>query len=237
MKINILEEKFKEVPNILAVKTYVKRFDKYETKKDCLTGTISVDLSYYDDSQTENFQTMSFDFDVTLKDGLIVNNVALLELDLCVIDKKGVNVKYNIEIDYDEKFDDALDDNIIDTTVESLALNDKNKDVTEEATFDEKTQEELVIEHMSDEINKEYEKMLGETLKDRNENVNITTIVDNDERGFLDLFNMFESHYLKITKIYVDNKERVLTEYNISEEEFNLNYDENRNVLTLKSYD
>ena len=238
LKINILEERFKEVANISAVKTYVKRFDKYEIKNDCLTGTILVDLSYFDDSMTENFQTMGLDFDVTLKEGLEVNNVSLLDLDLCVVDKKGVNVKYNIEIDYIEKYDGSIiDEEVIVINEEEKTNIESNDTVKVDSDHQEKTQEELVSMHMSEQINQEYDKMLGETLKDRKDNVNITTVIENNERGFLELFNMFEAHYLKITKVYVDDKNRVLNEYNLSEAEFNENYDANNNVLTLKSYD
>ncbi len=237
MKINILEERFKEVPNISAVKTYIKRFDKYDTKKDCLTGTISVDLSYYDDSMTENFQTISLEFDVTLKDDLIVNNVTLLDLDLWVVDKKGVNIKYNIEIDYEEKFkEEIVDASIVEEKNEIVEEKNINE-ITGKNYVTEKTQEELVVEQMSEEINKEYEQMLGESLKNRNENVMITSVVDNNEKTFLDLFNMFEAHHLKITKIYVNDKENIRSEYNMSEEEFASNYDKENNILTLKSYD
>lgn len=244
MNINIFEEKVINIEDILAIKSYLKRLDSYNIKEDSLNGMIKIDLTYLDHNMTENFKTLDLEFDVILKDGMTINEVILQYLDLYIIENKGVNIKYNINIDYNLSYElDELTEDKEDEIIEIPVLieedknediidldeNDKDKEVINEELLNEKTPE--------DEIQNEYQKMLGEAILKREDNVNIIEVKENSEDDFLTLFNSFEKTHLKITKVLVTSKEEIMNKYSITEEVFNKSYDESTNTLTLRSYE
>ncbi len=244
MNINIFEEKVINIEDILAIKSYLKRLDSYNIKEDSLNGMIKIDLTYLDHNMTENFKTLDLEFDVILKDGMTINEVILQDLDLYIIENKGVNIKYNIDIDYDMSYElDELTEDKEDEIIEIPVLieedknediidldeNDKDKEVINEELLNEKTPE--------DEIQNEYQKMLGEVILKREDNVNIIEVKENNEDDFLSLFDSFEKTHLKITKVLVTSKEEIMNKYSITEEVFNKSYDESTNTLTLRSYE
>ena len=145
MKINIFEERFIDVSNILAVKSYLKRIDNFEVKNDVLKLFILIDLTYLDHNMTENFKTLKQPCEVVLKDEMNVLDVNLIDLDLCAVENKGVNIKYNIDIDYDMK--EILDENlqILDNQPENDEL--KNEEVMEIPVSKENSEE---IEYNND---------------------------------------------------------------------------------------
>lgn len=250
MKINIFEERFIDVSNILAVKSYLKRIENYEVKNDVLKLFILIDLTYLDHNMTENFKTLKQPCEVVLKDEMNVLDVNLIDLELCAVENKGVNIKYNIDIDYDMK--EILDENsqILDNQPEK---NDelKNEEVMEIPVSKENAEEieynnnyNLEEKDDSDEIaneseiiQEEYQEMLGNIIQKREDNKEIIEVVHNDEDSFLSLFDSFSSNYLKITKVYVHDKDEIMSKFNLQEEEFEKCFDKETNVLTLRSYD
>lgn len=247
MNINIFEEKVINIENILAIKSYLKRLDSFNVLKDSLTGLIKIDLTYLDHNMTENFKTLDLEFDVILKDGMTINEVILQDLDLYIIENKGVNIKYSIDIDYDMSYElDELEDNedIIKIPVllddnESLSNKEDIIDLTNNDESNNLYSEEMIKEEITkeDEIQSEYQEMLGKAILNREDNVNIIEVKENNEDDFMSLFESFEKNHLKITKILVKSKDDILTKYNITEEVFNENYDKSSNILTLRSYE
>lgn len=243
MKINIFEERFIDVLNILAVKSYLKRIDKYEVKNDVLKLFIMIDLTYLDHNMTENFKTLKQPCEVVLKDEMNVLDVNLIDLELCAVENKGVNIKYNIDIDYDMKevSDNQFDENKFLENEEPMEIPVNNSNA-EKLEYNKEYQLEESIdndkkENESELIQEEYQEMLGNIIQKREDNKEIIEVVHNDEDSFLSLFDSFSSNYLKITKLYVHDKDEVMSKFNLQEEEFEKCFNKETNVLTLRSYD
>lgn len=243
MKINIFEERFIDVLNILAVKSYLKRIDKYEVKNDVLKLFIMIDLTYLDHNMTENFKTLKQPCEVVLKDEMNVLDVNLIDLELCAVENKGVNIKYNIDIDYDMKevLDNQFDENKFLENGEPMEIPVNNSNA-EKLEYNKEYQLEESIdndkkENESELIQEEYQEMLGNIIQKREDNKEIIEVVHNDEDSFLSLFDSFSSNYLKITKLYVHDKDEVMSKFNLQEEEFEKCFNKETNVLTLRSYD
>lgn len=243
MKINIFEERFIDVLNILAVKSYLKRIDKYEVKNDVLKLFIMIDLTYLDHNMTENFKTLKQPCEVVLKDEMNVLDVNLIDLELCAVENKGVNIKYNIDIDYDMKevLDNQFDENKFLGNEEPMEIPVNNSNA-EKLEYNKEYQLEESIdndkkENESELIQEEYQEMLGNIIQKREDNKEIIEVVHNDEDSFLSLFDSFSSNYLKITKLYVHDKDEVMSKFNLQEEEFEKCFNKETNVLTLRSYD
>lgn len=243
MKINIFEERFIDVLNILAVKSYLKRIDKYEVKNDVLKLFIMIDLTYLDHNMTENFKTLKQPCEVVLKDEMNVLDVNLIDLELCAVENKGVNIKYNIDIDYDMKevLDNQFDENKFLENEEPMEIPVNNSNA-EKLEYNKEYQLEESIdndkkENESELIQEEYQEMLGNIIQKREDNKEIIEVVHNDEDSFLSLFDSFSSNYLKITKLYVHDKDEVMSKFNLQEEEFEKCFNKETNVLTLRSYD
>ncbi len=243
MKINIFEERFIDVLNILAVKSYLKRIDKYEVKNDVLKLFIMIDLTYLDHNMTENFKTLKQSCEVVLKDEMNVLDVNLIDLELCAVENKGVNIKYNIDIDYDMKevLDNQFDENKFLENEELMEIPVNNSNA-EKLEYNKEYQLEESIdndkkENESELIQEEYQEMLGNIIQKREDNKEIIEVVHNDEDSFLSLFDSFSSNYLKITKLYVHDKDEVMSKFNLQEEEFEKCFNKETNVLTLRSYD
>lgn len=242
MKINIFEERFIDVLNILAVKSYLKRIDKYEVKNDVLKLFIMIDLTYLDHNMTENFKTLKQPCEVVLKDEMNVLDVNLIDLELCAVENKGVNIKYNIDIDYDMKevLDNQFDENKFLENEEPMEIPVNNSNA-EKLEYNKEYQLEESIdndkkENESELIQEEYQEMLGNIIQKREDNKEIIEVVHNDEDSFLSLFDSFSSNYLKITKLYVHDKDEVMSKFNL-QEEFEKCFNKETNVLTLRSYD
>lgn len=243
MKINIFEERFIDVLNILAVKSYLKRIDKYEVKNEVLKLFIMIDLTYLDHNMTENFKTLKQPCEVVLKDEMNVLDVNLIDLELCAVKNKGVNIKYNIDIDYDMKevLDNQFDENKFLENEEPMEIPVNNSNA-EKLEYNKEYQLEESIdndkkENESELIQEEYQEMLGNIIQKREDNKEIIEVVHNDEDSFLSLFDSFSSNYLKITKVYVNDKDEVMSKFNLQEEEFEKCFNKETNVLTLRSYD
>lgn len=242
MKINIFEERFIDVLNILAVKSYLKRIDKYEVKNDVLKLFVMIDLTYLDHNMTENFKTLKQPCEVVLKDEMNVLDVNLIDLELCAVENKGVNIKYNIDIDYDMKevLDNQFDENKFLENEEPMEIPVNNSNA-EKLEYNKEYQLEESIdndkkENESELIQEEYQEMLGNIIQKREDNKEIIEVVHNDEDSFLSLFDSFSSNYLKITKLYVHDKDEVMSKFNL-QEEFEKCFNKETNVLTLRSYD
>lgn len=230
MKINILEERFIDVVDILAVKSYLKRIDDYVVENEELKLCLKIDLTYLDQNMTENFKTLQQPCEVILKNNMHISNVTLVDLELWAVENKGVNIKYNIDIDYelgtnDDIINDSKDDVLEDNPIVEI------ENSVEEAYLDNVELDESQI------IQNEYQEMLGKVIEKREDNKEIIEVIENDENSFINLFNQFKESYIKITKIAVTDKNEIIDKYSLTEEEFDNNYDRTTNVLTIRSYD
>ena len=96
------------------------------------------------------------------------------------------------------------------------------------------------LDRLSSKINDSIEpsvNFLVSSRIEREDNKEIIEVVHNDEDSFLSLFDSFSSNYLKITKVYVHDKDEIMSKFNLQEEEFEKCFDKETNVLTLRSYD
>lgn len=110
MKINLFEEKFIAVNDIILIKTFLKRLSDYEIKNDSLLGSIFIDLSYYDKNMDEHFKTLKLDYAVILKDTISVSQIELNDVECELVDLKGVNVRYSLDISYENNEDTEFEE-------------------------------------------------------------------------------------------------------------------------------
>ena len=241
MKINIFEERFLEVDDILAVKSFLKRIDNYEVVDAALKLKIKIDLTYLDHNMMENFKTLEQECEVVLQDEMIIKDVKLIDLDLYAIDNKGVNIKYNIDIDYEvTDANDIPDSSENELEDASIIIEDDsivNDNMTKIDNFDDINEEESYSQNESEAIQNQYQELLGNIIKTREDNKEIIEVVKNDEDTFMELFNSFSQRYIKITKLFVQDKNEVMKKYNLNDEKFEQFYDKETNLLTLRSYD
>lgn len=241
MKINIFEERFLEVEDILAVKSFLKRIDNYEVVDAALKLKIKIDLTYLDHNMMENFKTLEQECEVVLQDEMIIKDVKLIDLDLYAIDNKGVNIKYNIDIDYEvTDANDIPDSSENELEDASIIIEDDsvvNDNMTKIDNFDDINEEESYSQNESEAIQNQYQELLGNIIKTREDNKEIIEVVKNDEDTFMELFNSFSQRYIKITKLFVQDKNEVMKKYNLNDEKFEQFYDKETNLLTLRSYD
>lgn len=238
MKINLYEEKFQEVTDIILIKTYMKRLSEYKINKDNMSGSIFIDLNYYDKNMQENFKTIEIEYAVILKDSIRVEELELNDVSCELVDLKGVNVKYNLVINYENREDSEFEE--LTNKPEEIKENVKNEEniVEIENSINEKTSEEIINENIKEGLKKEYDEMLDESLANR-ENLTISATKNESEESFLDFFNKFESKHLSIRKIRMDEEKalEVLNERNIDTKDLEKYYDKENHILTIKSYE
>ena len=234
MLINIYEEKFISVNDILLVKTYVKRLSEYRLDNDSLCGSVLVDLSFFDTNMDENFKQLELPYAIVLKNDMKVNSVNLGEVLLEVVDQKGVIVKFNLDLDYD-LYEDILNGEIVEEPIENpIILGVINNQI------DKENKEEIINENLKEIISDNYDEMLNESLKTRSDNISIietkeTKSVDD----FLDFFNQFEANYLRIKKTIVKPEEikNYLIKNGLPMEYEYSNYDKENGILTTYIYE
>lgn len=281
MNINIYEEKFLPVKDIVMLKSYLKRLSDYKVLNESLLGSIFIDLSYFDSNMQENFKTLELEFAVILKDSIKIEAITLNEVSCELVDLKGINVTYNLEIDYTEIVNEQEKENeekvnIIEEVkskddVQGLKEDGPNLNVLEEIErknplLEPKQVESVIAEVVDDgilelpidevtyledfntynekddayslkeNIKNEYDTELKENLKLR---TSIIRTKNEDEDSFLNIFNKFSSRYLSIKKILItsDKVDDFLTENKIDIKHRSEFYDEEKGVLTLKTYE
>lgn len=281
MNINIYEEKFLPVKDIVMLKSYLKRLSDYKVLNESLLGSIFIDLSYFDSNMQENFKTLELEFAVILKDSIKIEAITLNEVSCELVDLKGINVTYNLEIDYTEIVNEQEKENeekvnIIEEVkskddVQGLKEDGPNLNVLEEKErknplLEPKKVESVIAEVVDDgilelpidevtyledfntynekddayslkeNIKNEYDTELKENLKFR---TSIIRTKNEDEDSFLNIFNKFSSRYLSIKKILItsDKVDDFLTENKIDIKHRSEFYDEEKGVLTLKTYE
>lgn len=281
MNINIYEEKFLPVKDIVMLKSYLKRLSDYKVLNESLLGSIFIDLSYFDSNMQENFKTLELEFAVILKDSIKIEAITLNEVSCELVDLKGINVTYNLEIDYTEIVNEQEKENeekvnIIEEVkskddVQGLKEDGPNLNVLEEIErknplLEPKQVESVIAEVVDDgilelpidevtyledfntynekddayslkeNIKNEYDTELKENLKFR---TSIIRTKNEDEDSFLNIFNKFSSRYLSIKKILItsDKVDDFLTENKIDIKHRSEFYDEEKGVLTLKTYE
>lgn len=130
-----------------------------------------IDLTYLDHNMTENFKTLKQPCEVVLKDEMNVLDVNLIDLELCAVENKGVNIKYNIDIDYDMKevLDNQFDENKFLENEEPMEIPVNNSNA-EKLEYNKEYQLEESIdndkkENESELIQEEYQEMLGNIIQ------------------------------------------------------------------------
>ncbi len=165
MNINIYEEKFVPVKDIILIKTYLKRLSDYKVLNDSLLGSIFLDLSYFDSNMQENFKTIELEFAVILKDSINIESITLNDVKCELVDLKGVNINYNLEIDYVELLED----------LDSIEIKDEKSNEDEETFIDEYVEE--IIDNNNDDLldeeqlEAEYEEIDDEIIELREDEV------------------------------------------------------------------
>lgn len=100
-----------------------------------------------------------------------VLDVNLIDLELCAVENKGVNIKYNIDIDYDMKevLDNQFDENKFLENEEPMEIPVNNSNA-EKLEYNKEYQLEESIdndkkENESELIQEEYQEMLGNIIQ------------------------------------------------------------------------
>ena len=239
MKFIIEKQEYFDVDKISILKAYKSRVIESENLGKAVNGVIELNISYLNTMGEECFNTLNLDFDVDLKDYEIIE-INVKSLKIFVIESNGVNVEYEIEVIYDVVENKIIEPIIMDE-VESLQgeiiepIIIENVDTNQDKNI---LEEEVNIEKIKDDISKDYENKLIDSLNRSTDNTIkiIRTKDKNDEFSFSKLFSFEERGYSLIKTLYCPNTE-VLNDiakmYKINFKTLLKGYDKENNKVTF----
>lgn len=128
---------------------------EYELNEQDLKGVFLITGSYLKDNfeETVNFkEEVEFDI-VFLEDVIDINDIDCYELDYCLVDGRGIDVSFDLLVDYEVKIDERNSEII------------KAEVLDDEITIDNSTTEEI-----KEEITKDIERKLFDSLSYKEDN-------------------------------------------------------------------
>lgn len=221
MQLKINKEAFFEVEGISILKSHVDKISKNSFDGKCLSGVIDINISYIDTVNDECFKALTLDFEIEM-DNIKVNNIKLANTKVFVIESHGINVEYELELDYE-------------------AIDEANEEL-EEAFDNEIVLDENDIEKIKENIEKDYENKLLDSLNSRDAS-NVEIIKTKDKRSeneFLSFFTSKESSYYSLKTIHCPNEDalnEISKKYNISIDELIKGYDRITGRVTFRYND
>lgn len=251
MQINIQKHYFYKLDGISTIKTHIDKINKVEIDKTKAIGEIEINVSYTDYDGMECFKVLPFTFDLELEE-LNIIDVHLAKVNVAVVEGQGVDIEYILVISYfpseEEKVIEVepITENIIfeqkgTSSVEPILLEEFELPLTESNTEQkpdeeqEKCEKEEDIEKIKEDIAKNYEDKLADSLATR-ENVQvISTKSHQTTEDFLSFFASEEKHYYVVKCLHVEKEEdlnQISKDYKIPLSKLLAGYDRsNHNVL------
>lgn len=230
MDIIIENECFLEIERISAIQSYVYRLKSKSINDNVIYGAIEIDISYKDNDNHECFKSLSFDISLDSIEE-VANDFKLINLKPYLIENQGVNIEYELEIMFDEKKEiiEYKDTN-------EFISNNSDENIDEEFIENNINPNQKEIEKIKENISKDYENKLAESLQQR-ENVIITTKASNSENDFLRFFDERLTSYFKIKTLECTSEKElnsISKEYNIPIEELIKGYDKINGKVIFK---
>lgn len=220
MQLNIEKNNFYKMTNVFSVKSQMSKINELAIDNSFIKGSIDVSLYYYDLDGKENFELISLPFELDLE-SLDVKEVKLLKTNVFVVEGNGLNIEYELEIEYEFYNDDVSEIEIIKD--EDIEVEDDNRPVEEIKDIVEEIEEDY--EQIKEDTKEFYEEILEKNLRD---NVEIISTKSNmDSESFLAFFDDNISYY-RLKCLYVENESElneISTKYNIKMEELLAGYD------------
>lgn len=220
MQLNIEKNNFYKMTNVFSVKSQMSKINELVIDNSFIKGSIDVSLYYYDLDGKENFELISLPFELDLE-SLDVKEVKLLKTNVFVVEGNGLNIEYELEIEYEFYNDDVSEIEIIKD--EDIEVEDDNRPVDEIKDIVEEIEEDY--EQIKEDTKEFYEEILEKNLRD---NVEIISTKSNmDSESFLAFFDDNISYY-RLKCLYVENESElneISTKYNIKMDELLAGYD------------
>ena len=220
MQLNIEKNNFYKMTNVFSVKSQMSKINELVIDNSFIKGSIDVSLYYYDLDGKENFELISLPFELDLE-SLDVKEVKLLKTNVFVVEGNGLNIEYELEIEYEFYNDDVSEIEIIKD--EDIEVEDDNRPVDEIKDIVEDIEEDY--EQIKEDTKEFYEEILEKNLRD---NVEIISTKSNmDSESFLAFFDDNISYY-RLKCLYVENESElneISTKYNIKMDELLAGYD------------
>lgn len=218
MQLEIEKHYFYELSGIQSLKTHLEKISQLEKQDTKATGQIEINLSYTDQSQEECFQSLSFPFELELSE-LTMLDVQLTKTNLAVVEGQGLEIDCKLCVDYTTPKQDQF---IEIDPIEEVEI----KTEPESIPLEETKQEHL--EKIKEDISKNYEDKLADSLNERQENTVIATKTHLTEDSFLSFLEDNTSQYFKLKCLYVEKEEdlnEIAKEYQISLSKLLAGYD------------
>ncbi len=233
MELNLLESNFFNISKITQVKAFNSKLDGYEVDDSILSGTIVIDINYYDTKLEEMFVSKEIDFTIMLKEDMEVNDIKINDMRLEVIDNQGVTCYYEI----------ILNTKMIERQKESFQEiskkeNEKNEELKQEIKENYDTLLSESLEKRKEEQIEVVEESVREEEVSDSKKIEIISTMDNrNERSFLDFFDNTRNNFSVIKKIAVNNEaylNQISKDYNISIDDLYKKYDKENKCVVIK---
>ncbi len=205
MQLNIEKKNFCKIDGLISIKNHLEKIINLEINNSKARGTVVVDISYNDLEGLECFKSLELPFELDM-DSLKIIDVLINKLDIYYIEGQGLEINYELVINYMTNDDKS----------EPLIIEEEN------------------IEKIKEDMKEFYEDKLSLNLN--RDDVVITTKGIKKEPDFLNFFDKKEKYYkLKTLYVSsVEELEQIALEYNIKLEELMLGYDKKSNKVIFK---
>lgn len=220
MQLNIGKHYFYELDGILGIKAHIEKLNNVVLNDSTATGEIEINLSYSDVEGMECFKVLNFPFELQL-DELKIIDINLADVVVAVIEGQGIDVEYSLVVNY------LVNDKVVEV-----------EPITENIIVEEKEckEEDIEIKKIKEDISKDYENKLADSLQVRNESV-IATKTHSSVDSFLSFFDDTIAKRYSIKTIYVEKDEdldKISKEYNVPIDLLLAGYDKNNHKVMFK---
>lgn len=229
MNLEIYRTAFLEIDKISSVKSHIEKI-RFQQVHGIIKCEMDIDMSYRDIDFNECFISIPYKFDLEIDEELEVMDIKLNKLYIYVIEAKGINIEYELDLSYnsiskpieiiddpkDDELDKCFNDEMKTESNSNSVLNDnikseeeisieikemQNTDISDEIIKEE-------IQKVKEEISKDYEAKLATNLASRDDkNIKIvSTISKNNTVDFLRLFNNNEDKF-RIKTLFCESEE------------------------------
>lgn len=206
---NIEKNSFYKLDNISSIKNHIYTLNDIQVEENVINGSIDLELSYYNLEGSECNIIINLPFTLPC-DNKTVDEINLVKINIFLIEGNGLNIEYELEINYQDK---------------PRITKDSNENIGKVDVIDNIENESKSYEEIKESTKEYYEEMLEKNLR---ENVNIIeTKTDNDVEDFLAFFENQTSFRLKC--VHIDNLlelDDIAGKYNVSKEKLLAGYDE-----------
>lgn len=223
MQLNIEKNNFYKMTTLSSVKSYQSKIKDVNILESRANGNIEISLYYYNNDSKECFENILIPFDLDME-GLSIETINLVKTNVFVIEGNGINVEYELEIEYE----------FIEDIVPIEIIGEDNIEIMDtEEEFNEINIEEE-IEQIKEETKEYYEEMLSKNLRD-----NVTVIETKTDSSIDDFLSFFDDNmgYYKLKCIHIENEKEIndiSVRYGVSVDTLWAGYDKDNKKVIFK---